>query len=232
MPPRSVAATITAAVAAVAGGPEPLPRPRVHRAARRTWPPTSSRSGVDGRPPSRSGPATAPTRCSSTCCRPSAGPGRTALGFTPAYSMHPIISDDGRHDVGRRAARRPGAGAFDLDAGVRGRRRCARTGRTSSSSARPNNPTGTALGLDVVEAVLRRRRGRASSSSTRPTPSSPAPGTPSALTLLAGPRAARGHPHDEQGVRLRRRPAGLPRRRPRRSSTRCGWCGCPTTCRR
>src|SRR6476659_8475040 len=43
------------------------------------------------------------------------GPGRTALGFTPAYSMHPIITTttgttwvDGTRGVA-------GAGAFDLD---------------------------------------------------------------------------------------------------------------------
>ena len=43
------------------------------------------------------------------------GPGRTALGFTPAYSMHPIITTttgttwvDGMRGV-------PGGGAFDLD---------------------------------------------------------------------------------------------------------------------
>jgi histidinol-phosphate aminotransferase len=80
------------------------------------------------------------------------GPGRVALGFTPAYSMHPIITRttgtewvDGGRGV-------HGAGAFDLD--------------VSSAVAQvrehepdivflcsPNNPTGTALGLDVVEAI-------------------------------------------------------------------------------
>jgi len=80
------------------------------------------------------------------------GPGRVALGFTPAYSMHPIITRtvgtrwvDGRRGI-------EGAGAFDLD--------------VSSAVAQvrqhkpdivflcsPNNPTGTALGLDVVQAV-------------------------------------------------------------------------------
>jgi histidinol-phosphate aminotransferase len=80
------------------------------------------------------------------------GPGRAALGFTPAYSMHPIITGtvgtrwvDGCRGV-------QGAGSFDLD--------------VSSAVAQvkehepdivflcsPNNPTGTALGLDVVEGI-------------------------------------------------------------------------------
>ena len=80
------------------------------------------------------------------------GPARVALGFTPAYSMHPIITRtvgtrwvDGLRGV-------EGAGAFDLD--------------VSSAVAQvrahhpdivflcsPNNPTGTALHLDVVEAI-------------------------------------------------------------------------------
>jgi len=80
------------------------------------------------------------------------GPARVALGFTPAYSMHPIITRtvgtrwvDGLRGV-------EGAGAFDLD--------------VSSAVAQvrahhpdivflcsPNNPTGTAMHLDVVEAI-------------------------------------------------------------------------------
>lgn len=80
------------------------------------------------------------------------GPGRIALGFTPAYSMHPIISEtlgttwvDGLRGQGSDAP-------FDLaaDSAVEQARQhhphvvflCS-----------PNNPTGTALSLDVVEAV-------------------------------------------------------------------------------
>ena len=80
------------------------------------------------------------------------GPGRTALGFTPAYSMHPIISEtigtrwvDGRRGVGA-------AAPFDL------------TVESAVAQVRehqpnvvflcsPNNPTGTALSLDLVRAV-------------------------------------------------------------------------------
>ncbi|KAB7744894.1 histidinol-phosphate transaminase [Nostocoides sp. F2B08] len=86
------------------------------------------------------------------------GPGRSALGFTPAYSMHPIITRttgtrwvDGMR--GMLGADGPEGGRpFDLDA------------ESAAAQVRehapdviflcsPNNPTGTALGLDVVEAV-------------------------------------------------------------------------------
>lgn len=112
------------------------------------------------------------------------GADRVALGFTPAYSMHPIITGtvgtrwvDGLRGV-------EGEGAFDLEA-------------TSAVAqvkehqpnivflCSPNNPTGTALGLDVVEAVYDAAPqavvvvDEAYAEFARP-------GTPSALTLLAG----------------------------------------------
>jgi histidinol-phosphate aminotransferase len=112
------------------------------------------------------------------------GPGRTALGFTPAYSMHPIITRttgttwvDGLRGV-------VGGGAFDLDpaSAVEQVRRHAPDVVFLCS---PNNPTGTALDLDVVEAVHDAAPGalvvvdEAYAEFARP-------GTPSALTLLAG----------------------------------------------
>jgi len=108
-----------------------------------------------------------------------AGPGRVALGFGPAYSMHPLLAlgtatawvDGGR-----------GAG-FELSAEhaveqVR-RHRPAVTFLCS-----PNNPTGTALPLEVAEAVLEERQGivvvdEAYAEFRRP-------GTLSALSLLSG----------------------------------------------
>jgi histidinol-phosphate aminotransferase len=80
------------------------------------------------------------------------GPGRTALGFTPAYSMHPIISAtvgtrwvDGMRGV-------EGQGVFELGvAGVLAQVREHRPDVVLLCS--PNNPTGTALPLEVVEAV-------------------------------------------------------------------------------
>lgn len=80
------------------------------------------------------------------------GPDRVALGFTPSYSMHPIITEtvgtrwvDGLRGV-------EGAGAFDLDvdSAVAQVKDCQPNIVFLCS---PNNPTGTALGLDVVEAV-------------------------------------------------------------------------------
>jgi histidinol-phosphate aminotransferase len=112
------------------------------------------------------------------------GPGRTALGFTPAYSMHPIITTttgttwvDGMRGV-------PGGGAFDLDPDSA----VAQVERYLPDVVflcSPNNPTGTALGLDVVEAVHDAAPDalvvvdEAYAEFARP-------GTPSALTLLAG----------------------------------------------
>jgi histidinol-phosphate aminotransferase len=112
------------------------------------------------------------------------GPGRTALGFTPAYSMHPIITTttgttwvDGMRGV-------PGGGAFDLDpASAVDQVRRHRPHVVFLCS--PNNPTGTALGLDVVTAVHDAAEGalvvvdEAYAEFARP-------GTPTALTLLAG----------------------------------------------
>jgi histidinol-phosphate aminotransferase len=112
------------------------------------------------------------------------GPGRTALGFTPAYSMHPIIAAttgtawvDGRRGVA-------GGGGFDLDVDAT----VAQVGEHRPHVVflcSPNNPTGTALGLDVIDAVHDAAPGalvvvdEAYAEFSRP-------GTPSALTLLAG----------------------------------------------
>ena len=112
------------------------------------------------------------------------GPGRVALGFTPAYSMHPIITRttgttwvDGTRGV-------DGAGAFDL---------AASSAAAQVSAQQPdlvflcstNNPTGTALGLDVVEAVYAAAP-RAIVVVDEAYAEFARPGTPSALTLLEG----------------------------------------------
>ena len=112
------------------------------------------------------------------------GAGRVALGFTPAYSMHPIISGTvgTRWVNGLRGVQ--GAGAFDLDvpsavAQVEAHR------PNIVFLCSPNNPTGTALGLDVVEAIYRAAPqaivvvDEAYAEFARA-------GTPSALTLLEG----------------------------------------------
>lgn len=112
------------------------------------------------------------------------GQGRTALGFTPAYSMHPIISAttgttwvDGLRGV-------EGGGAFDLSvesAVAQAEKHDPHVVFLCS----PNNPTGTALTLDVVTAVHDAAPNaiivvdEAYAEFARP-------GTPSALTLLEG----------------------------------------------
>ena len=107
------------------------------------------------------------------------GSGRTALGFTPSYSMHPIIAAgtgtrwvDGHRD-----------GDFTLtpDGVVE---QIARHQPDLVFLTSPNNPTGTALDLAVVRAAADAAPGmvvvdEAYHEFARP-------GTPSALTLLPG----------------------------------------------
>ncbi|WP_138759671.1 histidinol-phosphate transaminase [Modestobacter altitudinis] len=107
------------------------------------------------------------------------GAGRTALGFTPSYSMHPIIS--------------AGTGTSWVD----GHRRDDFTIDREKATAQvgevqpdvvfvtsPNNPTGTAVELDTIAALYEATAGvlvvdEAYAEFARP-------GTPSALTLLPG----------------------------------------------
>jgi len=108
------------------------------------------------------------------------GHGRTALGFTPSYSMHPIITEtlgttwvDGLRE----------AETFELTAEAA----AAQAGKHDPSIVflcSPNNPTGTALPFEVIGAVLDAAPNavvvvdEAYAEFARP-------GTPSALTLLA-----------------------------------------------
>jgi histidinol-phosphate aminotransferase len=107
------------------------------------------------------------------------GAGRTALGFTPSYSMHPIIA--------------AGTGTAWVD----GHRRADFTIDAEAAVAQvrelrpdvvfvtsPNNPTGTAVELATIEAIAAATDGvvvvdEAYAEFARP-------GTPSALTLLPG----------------------------------------------
>ncbi|AVT39333.1 histidinol-phosphate transaminase [Plantactinospora sp. BB1] len=107
------------------------------------------------------------------------GPGRTALGFTPAYSMHPLLATgtgttwrDGRRDADF------GLTAADAVAQVREYR------PDLVFLCSPNNPTGTALDPAVLDAVLAEAPGmvvvdEAYAEFARP-------GTPTALALLPG----------------------------------------------
>ena len=150
---------------------QPLPRPRVHRAARGARRlPVAQRHRGGGR--SRCGRATARNEVLLHLLQAFGGPGRTALGFTPAYSMHPIITTttgttwvDGMRGVRRRGSVRPRPG-IRRRAGARapaGRRLPLLAEQPDRHRARPRRRRGGA-----------RRRSRARwSSSTRRTPSSP-----------------------------------------------------------
>jgi histidinol-phosphate aminotransferase len=107
------------------------------------------------------------------------GAGRTALGFTPSYSMHPIIAagtGTGWVDGHRRED-------FTLDpAAAVAQLRAVRPDVVFVTS--PNNPTGTAVDLGTVAELYAATDGllvvdEAYAEFARP-------GTPSALTLLAG----------------------------------------------
>ena len=105
------------------------------------------------------------------------GPGRTALGFEPSYSMHPLIS--------KVTCTEWLAGARDADYGM----------STAAEQVKqhkpdivfitsPNNPTGTSVPLDLIEDVYDEAPGmvvvdEAYAEFART-------GTPSALTLLPG----------------------------------------------
>lgn len=109
------------------------------------------------------------------------GPGRSALGFTPSYSMHPIIAR-GAGTTWVDGLRGAPSGAFDLDPDD-----VVRQAREQDPAlvflCSPNNPTGTALELSVVEAVYDAAPhaivvvDEAYAEFARP-------GTPSAVTLL------------------------------------------------
>lgn len=107
------------------------------------------------------------------------GPGRTAMGFEPSYSMHPVIS----RVTATEWVNAWRAGDFTLDpdhavAAVRDNQ------PDIVFLTSPNNPTGTALPLTAVEAVVDASPGmvvvdEAYAEFARP-------GTPSALSLLPG----------------------------------------------
>ncbi|WP_067462807.1 histidinol-phosphate transaminase [Actinomadura macra] len=105
------------------------------------------------------------------------GPGRTAVGFEPSYSMHPIIT--------RVSGTRWVEAVRDEDFGIEPERAIAAVREHRPDIVfltSPNNPTGTALPLEAIEAVLESAPGmvvvdEAYAEFRRR-------GTPSALTLL------------------------------------------------
>ena len=106
------------------------------------------------------------------------GPDRTALGFAPTYSMYP----DYCRDTFTRYVTVPRRDDFGIDVDA-ARTAIAELAPAVVLLASPNNPTGTALPLDTVRAVLDVAPGmvvvdEAYAEFRRP-------GTPSALELLA-----------------------------------------------
>ncbi len=150
------------------------------------------------------------------------GAGRTALGFTPSYSMHPLITaaTGGTFVDGHRRA----DFTIDVEAAV-AQVRGVRPDLVFVTS--PNNPTGTAVALETVTALHDAFEGvvvvdEAYAEFARP-------GTPSALTLLEGrPRLVVSRTMSKAfgmaGCGWATSPPTP------RSSTRCSWSGCPTTC--
>ena len=83
-----------------------------------------------------------------------AGPGRTAFGFAPTYSMYPLITQG----TGARWI----SGTRDDDYTITPEDAAAQVRDADPDVillCSPNNPTGTPLGLDVVEAVYEAARG-------------------------------------------------------------------------
>jgi histidinol-phosphate aminotransferase len=114
-----------------------------------------------------------------------AGPGRTALGFTPTYSMHSIITTGtGATWIDGMRGRPDGsAGSFDLDID-RTVEQIRQHAPDVTFLCSPNNPTGTSLSLELVEAAYEASAGmvlvdEAYAEFARP-------GTRSALSLLPG----------------------------------------------
>ncbi|REJ04374.1 histidinol-phosphate transaminase [Microbacterium bovistercoris] len=113
-----------------------------------------------------------------------AGPGRTAFGFAPTYSMYPLLSQG----TGARWI----AGTRDDDFRITAEDAAAQVAVADPDVVflcAPNNPTGTPLGLDVIEAVYEVARGVVIVDEAYQEFAPKA--APSALTLLEGrPRLA------------------------------------------
>lgn len=110
------------------------------------------------------------------------GPGRTALGFPPTYSMYPLLASG--TDTAYVTGRRTSDYGLTADSAAEQVRELAPNVVFLCS---PNNPTGTGLGLDVVDAVY--AAGEASRTIVivdEAYHEFAHDGTPSALTLLPG----------------------------------------------
>ncbi|MGG5175861.1 histidinol-phosphate transaminase [Pseudarthrobacter sp. J1763] len=110
------------------------------------------------------------------------GPGRSALGFPPTYSMYPLLASG--TDTSYIAGTREADYALSAESAAQ---QVAELAPNIVFLCSPNNPTGTGLGLDVVEAVY--EAGEASQTIVivdEAYHEFAHQGTPSALTLLPG----------------------------------------------
>lgn len=82
-------------------------------------------------------------------CQAFGGAGRTALGFEPSYSMHRLIAEG----TGMTYLPRERDAAFDVGA-AQAAAAVAELKPDIVFLCSPNNPTGTAMPIDVIEAVL------------------------------------------------------------------------------
>jgi len=110
------------------------------------------------------------------------GPGRKLLSFPPTYSMYPLLASG--TDTEYVAAKRGTDFSLTAEAAAEA---VSASGANVVFLCSPNNPTGTALGLDVVEAVYEAGAARNAIVVVDEAYAEFAhTGTPSALTLLPG----------------------------------------------
>ena len=133
------------------------------------------------------------------------GPGRTALGFVPSYSMHPIIAAGTRTEW--RPTPRRADFTVDVDAAAA---LLAAESPDVTFLTSPNNPTGQSLTPAELAVLIEAAPGIVVVDEAYAEFSRPAQRAHPARPVR---READRLPDDEQGVRVRRRPAGLPGRR-------------------
>lgn len=141
-PPASMVADLVSIVAATAEGLNRYPD-REAVALR------ADLAAYAGHPPAGVWAANGSNEILQQLCQAFGGPGRTALGFEPSYSMHPLIAQ-GTGMRWERASR-------DSDFGLSVAAAVEAVSRVRPDMVflcSPNNPTATALDFEVVQAVL------------------------------------------------------------------------------
>ena len=148
------------------------------------------------------------------------GPGRTALGFEPSYSMHPLIAA---------APHRLDRVARDEDFSIEPEPAVAAIGEHRPDLVfltSPNNPTGTALARRGARGCLRGGPGHGGGGRgvrrVRPAPGHRADLLPRYPRLVVSRTMSKAFAPPG--------PARLSGRGPGRGRRRCSWSGCRTTC--